>query len=1084
MPRDRRTVTVLFADVVGSTESTAKTELEAGYAKISPAVETTVAVVEHHGGTINKLLGDGVMATFGVPAMMEDHALRACRCALAIQRTLEEQRETRTVVKMRIGINSGPALITENIQGEYTSYDVHGPAVNLTSRIEAEAVPGSVYISEPTFRLVRHAFNCRTVGLRRLKGFDEPQLLYELLGQEIHQPLRGLTGYQIHAPFLGRESDLAGAVKTLDSLKNGKGGVLLIVGEAGVGKSRFLAEIRLGLPPGLQWYEGHCDTFTARISFWPFIVLLRSILGTDHWSASGNWQDLQQTTVNLLGNEAADLLPYLATLLNIAVPAPEEQRLRGLNAEVLGAQVFRATRRLFERISLRGPLVLVVEDLHWADLSSRELLHHLLPLVRTVPILFIILSRPEPESLEPLREAVPQDLRSDFFEELVLSPLSVVETQQLLVAILGDDHRLDRLRDRILYKVEGNPFFLEEVIRELIDMRVLVLDEARGTWSAKDLDIAIPQTVEGVLMARIDRLDERLRNLLGIAAVIGRTFLYRLLRAVTTGDVNIDEALAELSTNEMIEQLRSAPEIAYLFRHALTHQAVYNSLLLDKRHQLHARIARILEELYAGRLHEITSLLAFHYARAQDPERSLHYLLEAAAQSSRMAADGEALELLEEAVAAQGDAGTGGLDPVQRARVEWQLGDIHYRRGDQERAEAHLLRAIYGGPMPDGHLALNIAIIRELIQHTMNILLWLLKAPKFIATPMKLADEVRLRPYQTLGWIYVVSDHDRLKLVMLRVANLVRTFPYIEFAAKSFAGLGHGFDLAGLPRIAAHYHQRARDLAEGFNDLTASCFAKIFLGAHLFIRGQWQEAEQVYREACENADRIGDLTVWSIASVHVCDIWNETAEFSRVFELSEAMEVRGQESAFQPLQRWGLMQKGKALWRTGRTEEAVTSLNEAFRLSMAANDFISIASMSGDLALALMALGYEKQAERMLAELRQRIVAGRIRFWTIYSFYAASAELTLLQLESGEASIRDARRACADIRRFGRTFSMGRAPALRLEARLASLSRRTQRADRLWRRAANAAVALGARYELGLIEQERNSRLHARVNPA
>src|SRR5262249_15450702 len=156
------------------------------------------------------------------------------------------------------------------------------------------------------------------------------------------------------------------------------------------------------------------------------------------------------------------------------------QRLRALDAEVLGAQVFRAARRLFERMGNRGPLVLVLEDLHWADLSSRELLYHLLPLARTVPIRFVVLSRPEPERLEPLREAALEHLPSGFFEELELSPLSVADSQQLLVAILGDDRRLDRLRDRILYKVEGNPFFLEEVVRELIDLRALVRDEVRG----------------------------------------------------------------------------------------------------------------------------------------------------------------------------------------------------------------------------------------------------------------------------------------------------------------------------------------------------------------------------------------------------------------------------------------------------------------------------------------------------------------------------------------------------------------------------------------------------------------------------
>jgi class 3 adenylate cyclase/tetratricopeptide (TPR) repeat protein len=1075
-PRDRRTVTVLFADVVGSTASTAKSDLEVGYARISPAVEITVAVVQRHGGTINKLLGDGVMATFGAPVMLEDHALRACRCALAIQVALGQARDAGAAVTMRVGINTGPALITEDVEGTHTTYDTHGPTVNLVSRIEAEAAPGSVYISASTFRLVRSAFTCREIGVRPLKGFDEQQLLYELLREETHEELRGLAGHRIATPFIGREGDLAMAMQALARLQSGRGGFLLIVGEAGVGKSRFLAEVQQALPGELQWLEGHCQAFTQRISFWPYIELLRPVIGlNDPVAPSGNWQKLQYTMTDLLDREAAEFLPYVATLLSMEVPAADQERLRDLDPKILGAQIFRAVRRLFERMAARRPLVLVLEDVHWGDFSSRKLLEHLLPLAKTLPILFVGLSRPEPEGLDPLRKTALQELPSGYFGEIVLSPLSVAESQRLLVGILGNDERLGRLRDRILYKVEGNPFFLEEVVRELIDLRALVRDEVHGTWSARDLDIAIPQTVEGVLMARIDRLDERLRDLLGVAAVIGRTFLYRLLRAVTVAEV--DEPLAKLSAGEMIEQLRSAPELSYLFRHALTHQAVYDSLLIDRRRQLHARVAAILEELYAGRLQEITSLLAFHYSRAQNSERSLHYLLQAAQQSSRMAADGEALALLEEAVASYWRSDDVTPHPEQRAFIEWQLGEIYFRRGDHACAEEHLLRAIElsGDPMPNRDLTLHVALTREFIRHAVIMLLRLTRKPKFIAQ-VELIDETRFRPYETLGWIYFLSDQRRLLLVILRSANLAERLGYVEAIVKAHAALGFGLTSAGWPRIASRYHRGALALAERLGDRAGGVFAALLWGTFLFVRGRWREAEQVFEDVRLKADQMGELLVWSDASGEICQIWNETAEFARVLEFSETMTARGQEAAFRPALRWGLAERGKALRRLGRVEEAYPILSQAFEMCAADKDIIGCAVAGGDLAMALITLRRPDEAARMLAELRQRIVDHRIRMYPVCGVYVALAELALLRFEAGTGTVGDASRACAAALRLGRNFSIGRAASLRLAGRLAWLSRQPRRADRIWRRAAAVAEALGATYELALIKQERDSR--------
>ena len=1051
---------------------TAKSDVEAGYASISLAVETCVAAIERHGGTVNKILGDGVMATFGAPVMLEDHASRACRCALDIQAKLATLGKSRSGVHMRIGIHSGTALITEDVDGSHTSFDAHGPTVNLAKRIEAEAKPDAIYISENTFRLVWYAFACQNLSARVLKGFEEATALYELLHEKAHEQLRGLSRHKIETPFLGREGDLALASQILGRLQHGIGGFLLILGEAGVGKSRFLAEMRHALPEGTRWFVGHCEAFTERVSFWPFIELLRTVLGMGAPALPAEqFSPLEQTLTELLGHDAQELLPYIATFLGLTVPAADHERLQRLDAEVLGAQIFRAARRLFEAFAQRQPVVLVLEDLHWADLSSQQLLEHLLPLARALPILFVVLSRPDPERTTPLREAALLALSPESFEEIVLAPLSAAETQQLLVAILGKDERFARLRDRILYKVEGNPFFLEEVIRELIDLRVLVHDDQLGTWSAHDLDIAIPQTVEGVLMARIDRLDERLRDILGIASVLGRTFFYRLLRTATNAE--IDEPLAKLSAAEMIRELRTTPELAYLFRHALTHQAVYDSLLVERRRQLHGLVAKILEDLYVGRLHEITSLLAFHYARAQDPEHALTYLVAAAQQSGRMAADGEALSLLEEAVASYWNAGGEGPDAEQRAKIELQLGDIHFRRGDHERAEEHLVRAIeaVGSRVPRGRSTLNLAILGEAIRHALDTIVGATRAPKYVKQ-INPAEEVRLRVYESLGWIYFLSDHRRLLHMVLCSANHAAQIGYPDRIARTTAALGLGISLAGWKRVASSYYRYAQSIAGTTGDLASSAFVKMCLANHLFVYGSWSEARQMLEETRLSADRIGDLLIWSDASAQICEILSEMGEFPRALQLSETMIERGKEAAFRPALRWGLMLRGKALRRSGLTTEAQYVLDEAFSMNIADKDIIGTTSTAGDLALAMIALGRQEEAERLLRELRGRIIKGEIRMYTVCSVYGALAELALRHFEASPESGWNARSACDEVWRLGRTFSMARPTALRLQGRLAWLSRRRRRAVRLWRQAAAVAGALGARYELGLIHAE------------
>jgi len=350
------------------------------------------------------------------------------------------------------------------------------------------------------------------------------------------------------------------------------------------------------------------------------------------------------------------------------------------------------------------------------------------------------------------------------------------------------------------------------------------------------------------------------------------------------------------------------------------------------------------------------------------------------------------------------------------------------------------------------------------------MLRWIVRPPS-LKSQVGTSDEPRLRPYETLGWIYFLSDQNRLLLCTLRAANRAGELDYAEAVVKSLAGLGLGLTLKGFPRLATYYHRRAEAIAARSGDAAGSNFAKLPWGFHLFVCGRWRESQEVLQDAQRGADRIGDLRMWSDASVQINEIWCETGDFAQALDLSEEMVERGRETAFRPAWRWGLMEQGKALRRTGRVEEAYTVLNEVFAMAIGDKDLVAAAIAAGELGMALIALARQDEARVMLVRVHQDI-ARKIPAFAICGVYVALAELALLGLAAGAVPPHEARHACREIRHLGRTLSMARPPTLRLEGHLALLSGQRQRAVRSWQGAAAEAKKLGANYELLLVQPE------------
>lgn len=541
---ERRTVTALFMDVVDSTALSHQMDPEDWTAIMNGAFDRFYPAIYRYEGTIARLLGDALLAFFGAPVAHEDDPARAVRAALDL---LEIAREYGPAVReqygvefaVRIGLNTGPVIVGQVGSDLCYEYTPMGSSVNLAARMQAAARPMSLLISDDTHRFVAPLFDTQDAGPIQVKGHAEPVRAYQVAGAKaVPGTVRGLAGLQ--SPMVGREAELAALLQLCEAVRAGLGRAALVVGEPGLGKTRLIAEWKAaveedgqqhGTAP--QWVEGHCLSYGQGLAYHLLIDLLRSLIGVQDMAEEPEARAaLMALTDDLFGEEALEVYPYLGHLLLLKLDGEALERVKPLDPQALQTQYLAALRRLLQALTNRCPLVLVLEDLHWADPSSTELLVRLLPMVSAVPVLLCMVTRPERDTpswrlVTAVREAMGGSLT-----EITLGALSDRDSRQLVANLLEIEALSEETRTLILKKAEGNPFFVEEVIRMLIDRGAIA--RRNGGWMAgtEIHKVEIPDNLEGLLMARIDRLPDEAKHILRVAAVIGRQFPVRVLEYV------------------------------------------------------------------------------------------------------------------------------------------------------------------------------------------------------------------------------------------------------------------------------------------------------------------------------------------------------------------------------------------------------------------------------------------------------------------------------------------------------------------------------------------------------------------------
>ncbi|MDH4185855.1 MAG: AAA family ATPase [Nitrospira sp.] len=681
MVGERRVITMLFCDVKGSTAAAEQVDPETWTEIMNGVFEFMIRPIYKYEGLVPRLMGDAILAFFGAPITHEDDPQRAVLAGLEIQEGIKSYaREIRLKhgleFGLRVGINTGLVVVGEigsDLRMEYTAI---GDAINLAARMEQTAQVGTIQISDDTYKLVAPFFEIEPLGEVEVKGKSAPIKTYRVLGvKSTPGHLRGLEGFT--SPLVGRESQLGLLKARLEDLRIGRGSVVAVMGEAGLGKTTLINQVKESHKGSSSiWLSGDSLSYTRSISYYPWRQIIRQ-------SVDAHEDDSPAEVRHKLGYvcECCTLpggdIPFLEAML--AIESEESLKVvMGFQGDALNQRMVDATRGFLCGLAAENSLAIVFDDLHWSDEASLSLLLNIVDLSTSQPILFICMSRPDKtlpswNSFQKISEKLAMG-----FHSIDLAPLQVNQTETLLNNLLGVKNLPESIRDLIVDKAQGNPFFVEEIIRSLIETEQIFRENSHWQVVSENAKITLPNTLRGVLNARIDRLPETSKHVLQNAAVIGRLFDLRVLKPLTSLNGGLDAHIQYLKEASLIEALQNE----YAFRHVLIQEAAYESILIKKRTELHRRIGEIMEGIHVERIEEFAPLLAYHFYSAGDG-RSLKYDMIAGEKSARLYANAEAVTHFSRALEIAKRVKS---EKEQITKIHTQLGQVFELSGRYEEA--------------------------------------------------------------------------------------------------------------------------------------------------------------------------------------------------------------------------------------------------------------------------------------------------------------------------------------------------------------------------------------------------------------
>ena len=866
---ERKQVTVLFCDIVDSSGLAQRLDPEVMHEVMDRVLRLMAEAVHRYEGTVNQFLGDGLMALFGAPVALEDHAFRAVQAALAMRETLsgyseQLKRERGVGLRLRLGLNTGLVVvgrIGDDLRMDYTAV---GDTTNLAARMQALAEPGTILIAEATHRLLEGYVRSEALGPVQVKGWSERVSVYKVTGWR-----QGRTRLEVSAErgltqLVGRQQELGVLRDCLARVKAGRGQVVGIVGEPGVGKSRLLYEFKNSLGgERVTWLEGHCVAYGQTTPYLPVLDILRANFQIEDGDNQLQIREkLLHRGLRQLDPAQEGVLPFLGELFGL----PGDESLKFLDPRDKRKKTFEAIRSLAVAGSQLRPLVVVVEDLHWIDKTSEDYFAFLIESLAGLSLLLLTTLRPG--------YAVRWGDKT-FYTQLALDLLTEDETEAMVTALVESrDIPLELVRF-VRERAEGNPLFVEEITAALLERGAIVRQNGGFRW-AGTAGAELPATIQDIIRARIDRLEEPVKRTVQTAAVIGREFGVRLLTRISEVAEEVERYLDTLRHLEMIHEKHFFPELEYIFKHAVTQDVAYQSLLVPRRKELHGAIGRVMEELYADRVEEHAAILAYHYSRSERQDKAVEYSLLAGNLAARFYANGEATTYFQQA-----HKTARSLPPspeAQRAEIDAavKLATVGVTRQDIERDRENLAQA------RDLADALHDEPRLALVLYWLGRIHYLLSDPQrainYARQSLEIAERLRddalaAPPVNLMGRAYwQLADFAKSAPMMERSAEQMRRVgnKSEESTAVGFAGWVLGL-MGEFDRALAHT-DHAIELAQEVQNPFAEAAAYQYRALIRDQRGEWTQGVADLQGAGRVAERAGDLV-----RVYIVKAWEGRA---------------------------------------------------------------------------------------------------------------------------------------------------------------------------------------------------------------
>ena len=1004
---ERKQVTVMFCDMEGFTHLSDRLGPEEAYSIMDQIYEILIHKVHDYEGTVNEMTGDGIMALFGAPIALEDAPQRAIRSAMAIHREMtmlsdrmDKEKESIPPLKMRVGVHTGPVVVGTLGNDLRVEFKAVGDTVNLASRMEGLAEPSSTYVTEETFKLTEGLFRFEALGEKEVKGKEEPVRVYRVIAPSTRRTRFDVSAERGLTPFVARERELELLLDGFERSKEGRGQAFSIMAEAGVGKSRLLYEFRKAVTnEDVTFLEGRCLSYSRGVAYHPTIDILKANFDIRESDRDSQIREKVKRGLKILGADEATTLPYLLELLSVKESGIDKIP---LSPEAKKDRIMEAVKRITLKGSEIRPLILAYEDLHWVDKSSEDVLRYVLESIPGARVLMIFTYRPE---------FVHTWGGKSFHSQVNLNRLSNRESLAMVAYLLGTEE-IDRdLEELILEKTEGVPFFIEEFIKSLQDLKITQRKDNKY-YLAKDIkDLIIPSAIQDVIMARVDSLPEGAKSVLQTGSVAGREFSHDLIEMVMgLSERELLSHLSVLKDSELLYERGIYPQSTYIFKHSLTQDATYQSLLKSTRQKYHRKIAQVLEKYFADTMETQPELLAHHYTEAGLNEQAVGYWHQAGKRATQRSAHVEAINHL-----------TKGLevlmtlpDTLERARQELDL----------QTTLGPVLMAVKGFASPDTERA--YARARELCQQVGE-------TPRLFPALHGLwrfyMNRAELQTTRELGE-QLLSLAQRVQDPALLLEShwvLGQTMFWLGEIAPARVHLEQGVALYDPQQHRSHAFVYGQD----------PCVAcQSFAAMSIWMLGYPDQALQSIHEALTLAQECTHPFSLAFALTVAALVYQFRREVQTVQERAEALMTLSTEQGFPYWLAYGTILRGWALTAQGEGAEGIAQMRQGLVAYRATGAEIHRTYFLGLLAEAYGKVGQPEEGLTVLVEALDTVNKTGERNWEA-DLHRCKGELLLIQQGQKVGEVEECFRKALD------TARRQQAKSLELRAAM-SLSR-------LWR---------------------------------